>query len=82
MSCNLVAQKWSRHIDIDIHFVRELIYNGVLNIQHVPSHLQFVDIFTKSLSCPLFKLFRSKLHVLPPTLTLRGGVGDNIEHQG
>jgi len=32
MAHNPVAQKRSRHIDIDIHFVRELVCNGVLKI--------------------------------------------------
>jgi len=77
MAHNPVAQKRSRHIDIDIHFVRELVCNGVLKIQHVPSNLQIVDIFTKSPSKSLFMLFRSKLHVLPTTLDLRGSIGDN-----
>ncbi|KAF5475042.1 hypothetical protein F2P56_006889 [Juglans regia] len=77
MTRNPVAQKGSRHINIDIHFVRELVCNDVLKIKHVPSHLQIADIFTKSLSRPLFQLFRSKLCVLPTMLNLRGGVEDN-----
>ncbi|KAF5471700.1 hypothetical protein F2P56_008473 [Juglans regia] len=77
MTRNPVAERRSRHIDIDIHFVRELVCNGILKIKHVPSTLQIEDIFTKSPSKPLFLLFRSKLRVLPTTLDLRGDVGDN-----
>jgi len=72
MVCNPVAQKRSRYINIDIHFVRELVCNGVLKIQHVLSNLQITDIFTKSPSKSLFMLFRSKLCVFPTTLDLRG----------
>jgi hypothetical protein len=77
MTRNPIAQKRSRHINIDIHFVRKLVCNGVLKIQHVPSNLQIADIFTKSPSKSLFMLFRSKLHVLPTTLDLRGSIGVN-----
>jgi hypothetical protein len=77
MTRNPIAQKRSRHINIDIHFVRELVCNGVLKIQHVPSNLQIADIFTKSPSKSLFMLFRSKLRVLPTTLDLRGSIGAN-----
>ena len=79
MACNPVAQKRSRHINIDIHFVRELVCNGVLKIQHVLSNLQITDIFTKSPSKSLFMLFRSKLRVLPTTLDLRGSIGSNTD---
>ena len=77
MARNPVAQKRSRHINIDIHFVRELVCNGILTIQHVPSSLQIADVFTKSPSRSLFLLFRSKLRVLPTTLDLRGSIGAN-----
>jgi hypothetical protein len=79
MARNLVAQKRSRYINIDIHFVHELVCNGVLMIQHVPSNLQIADIFTKSPSKSLFMLFRSKLRVLPTTLDLRGSIGAKKE---
>ena len=77
MARNPVAHKRSRHINIDIHFVHELVCKGILMIQHVPSHLQIADIFTKSPSRSLFLLFRSKLRVFPTTLDLRGSIGAN-----
>ena len=79
MARNPVAQKRSRHINIDIHFVRELVSNGSLHIRHVPSTLQLADLFTKSSSIALFQLFRSKLRVLPTTLSLREGVDRHNE---
>ena len=54
LSQNLVAHKRTKHIDIDYHFVRELVLSKKLITQFVPSHLQLADIFTKSLSRPLF----------------------------
>ncbi|CAM8970236.1 unnamed protein product [Rhodiola kirilowii] len=70
---NPVAHKRAKHIDIDYHFVRELVTSGKLRISHVPSSLQIADVFTKGLSRPLFEFFRSKLCVsVNPMLRLRG----------
>lgn len=74
LSQNPVAHKRAKHIDLDYHFVRELVSAEKLITQFVPSHLQVADIFTKSLARPSFEFLRSKLRVGPnPTLCLRGG---------
>jgi len=60
---NPVSHKRSKHIDLDYHFMRELVTSGVLTIHYVPTHLQIADIFTKSLDHPAFIFFRSKLRI-------------------
>ncbi|XP_014523648.1 uncharacterized protein LOC106779943 [Vigna radiata var. radiata] len=73
LSQNPVAHKRAKHIDIDYHFVQELVLSHKLITQFIPSDLQLADIFTKSLPGPLFQFFRAKLHVGPnPMLFLRG----------
>jgi hypothetical protein len=77
MAQNPVAHKHAKHIDLDCHFVRELVGSGRLAVRHVPTSLQLADIFTKALPRPLFEVFRSKLRVgVNPTLSLTGGVRD------
>uniref|UniRef100_A0A2N9HRT6 Uncharacterized protein n=1 Tax=Fagus sylvatica TaxID=28930 RepID=A0A2N9HRT6_FAGSY len=77
LSSNPVSHKRAKHVELDYHFLRELVVAGKLRTQYVPSHLQVADIFTKSVSRSLFEFFRSKLHVHSnPTLSLRGGVED------
>ncbi|XP_068667673.1 uncharacterized mitochondrial protein AtMg00810-like [Aristolochia californica] len=77
LSSNPVVHKRAKHVELDIHFLRELVVAGKIRTQYVPSHLQIADIFTKSVSRPLFQFFRFKLHVCPnPTLSLRGAVED------
>ncbi|GKB69844.1 uncharacterized mitochondrial protein-like protein [Tanacetum coccineum] len=76
LSQNPVAHKRAKHIDIDYHFVRELVSHKKLSTRFVPSSQQLADIFTKSLPRPLFESFRSKLCVGPPPPRLRGGIGD------
>ena len=77
-SSNPVSHKRAKHVELDYHFLRELVV-GKLRTQYVPSHLQVADIFTKSVPQPLFQFFRSKLHVCSnPTFSLRGGVEDPL----
>ncbi|KAJ9566479.1 hypothetical protein OSB04_002445 [Centaurea solstitialis] len=76
LSQNPVSHKRAKHIDLDYHFVRELVSSGKLYTRYVPSKLQLADIFTKSLPRPLFEHFRRNLGVGPPLSRLRGGITD------
>ncbi|XP_019106179.1 uncharacterized mitochondrial protein AtMg00810-like [Beta vulgaris subsp. vulgaris] len=56
----------TKHIEVDIHFVREKVARGEVRVLHVPSKYQIVDIFTKGLPLILFEDFRDSLIVRPP----------------
>jgi hypothetical protein len=60
---NLVSHKHSKHIDLDYHFVIELVAIRELKIRYVPTYLQIADILTKSLDQPAFIFLHSKLHI-------------------
>ncbi|GJW84336.1 ribonuclease H-like domain-containing protein [Tanacetum coccineum] len=57
------AHQRTKHIEIDIHFVRDLVAAGHIRVLHVPSRYQYADIFTKGLPTVLFDEFRSSLSV-------------------
>lgn len=63
LSSNLVKHQRTKHIEIDLHFVREKVALGQFKVIHVPSSLQYADIFTKGLPTSLFTDFRSSLTV-------------------
>jgi hypothetical protein len=70
MSKNPVHHQQTKHIDLDIHFVRERVAFGDPRIVHVPTDQQFADVMTKSLPTATFTSFRSSLTVgLPNTVT-------------
>jgi hypothetical protein len=49
MTANPVHHRRTKHIEIDIHFVREKVALGQVRVLHVPSSHQFADIMTKGL---------------------------------
>ncbi|GJY80518.1 ribonuclease H-like domain-containing protein [Tanacetum coccineum] len=63
MSANLVQHQRTKHIEIDIHFVRDKVAAGHVRVLHVPSRFQYAYIFTKGLPYSLFADFRSSLSV-------------------
>jgi len=70
----------TKHVEIDFHFVRDVVASKTLNIHFLPSRDQLVDIFTKPLSTTHFAFFRSKLNGMPLPLTLRGRVNDVLTY--
>jgi hypothetical protein len=67
LSWNPVQHQRTMHVEMDIHFVREKVQLGHIGVLHVPSSLQYADIFTKGLPRYLFNTFRSSLNVSSPT---------------
>ena len=63
MSSNPVQHPRTKHIDIDLHFVREQVALGDVRVLHVPTSSQYTDIFTKGLPTSVFTEFRSSLNV-------------------
>eukprot|EP00253_Pinus_taeda_P011782 PITA_11782 len=49
LSKNLVFHKRMKHIDIRFHYIRELVNNGEIVLQHCRTHEQVADILTKPL---------------------------------
>jgi hypothetical protein len=64
LSINSVQHLRTKHVEIDLHFVRDWVAIGDVRVLHVPTTSQFADIFTKGLPSSTFSEFRSSLNVV------------------
>ena len=63
LSTNPVQHQRMKHVEIDLHFVRERVAVGDIRVLHVPTTSQFANIFTKGLPSSVFGEFRSSLNI-------------------
>nr|KYP49046.1 Copia protein [Cajanus cajan] len=67
LSHNPVLHSRSKHMELDIFFVREKVISKALVVSHIPSQHQYADLLTKALSPKRFLSLRSKLNVADPS---------------
>jgi hypothetical protein len=73
MSANPVHHRRTKHVELDIHFVRERVALGEFRVLHVPTRQKLVDVMTKGLSTDIFNDFRSSLCVSKADVKTAGG---------
>jgi hypothetical protein len=75
LSENPVHHRRTKHVELDIHFVREKVVVGQLRVIQVPSARQYADIMTKGLPSAIFDEFRSSLCIRFGHAATAGGGG-------
>jgi hypothetical protein len=63
LSTNSVQHHCTKHVEIDLHFVRERVAIGGVCVLHILTTSQVADIFTKGLPFLVFSEFRSNLNI-------------------
>jgi hypothetical protein len=63
ISKNPVRYSKTKHIDIRHHFIRDLVENKIVTLEHVGTKEQVADIFTKALDAMQFETLRGKLGI-------------------
>jgi len=73
LSKNSVFHKRTKHIDTKFHFIRELVNNGEIVLQHCRTEDQLADILTKPLAKKSFDHFRTCLGMQKnPVVKIKG----------
>lgn len=70
---NTVFHAWTKHIEVDFHFIREKVTNKDIQVCYISTLHQIADIFTEGHMAMRFCILRDKLMVSTP-ISLREGV--------
>eukprot|EP00253_Pinus_taeda_P028449 PITA_28449 len=84
LSKNYVFHKRTKHIDTKFHFIRELVNNGEIVLQHYRTEDQLADILTKPSGRKSFDHFRKCLNMKKnPAVEIKGECWkDNLNCRG
>ena len=74
LSFNPVSHSHMKHVQIDLHFVRDLVHKGSLQVKHVHTQDQTADLLTKPLSRQGTELLRNKIGLADVSSILRGRI--------
>ncbi|KAL6331208.1 hypothetical protein AAG906_009636 [Vitis piasezkii] len=75
LSANPILHARTKHIELNLYFVKEKVLKKYMDIRHVPANEQVADVLTKAISNGQFNQMRNKLKVEDlTTLSLKGDV--------
>ena len=76
MARNPVFHEQTKHVNVHYHYIRQLVEDGTIDLQYVPTMDQTSNVLTKPLGTDKFVKFRRQLGVVD-RLSIKGGYYDN-----
>ncbi|GKB57013.1 ribonuclease H-like domain-containing protein, partial [Tanacetum coccineum] len=74
MYANPFQHQRTKHIEIDVHFVRDFVAWGQVRVLHFPTRFKYAAIFSKGLLTALFLEFHTSLNILRTPNKLRKSI--------
>lgn len=74
LTTNSVFYAWTKHVEIDYHFIKEKVQRKTLEVRFISSKDQLANGLTKLIISARFAFLRDKLNVHPSLLTLKGPI--------
>ena len=72
LAYNPVYHAKTKHVELDIHFIRDKVASKEINVYFMPSEDQTANVLTKALTFNHFHYLRSKLNVQPRHFSFKG----------
>ncbi|KAH9799567.1 retrovirus-related pol polyprotein from transposon RE2 [Citrus sinensis] len=73
LAYNPIYHAKTKHVELDIHFIRDKVASKEIDVCFVPSEDQTTDVLTKALTFNQFHYLRSKLNVQPQAFSFQRG---------
>ncbi|KAK4283059.1 hypothetical protein QN277_000058 [Acacia crassicarpa] len=64
MALNPVKHSRTKHVNVDRHFIKEKVEDGIICLSYIPTKLQLADILTKGLLEDIFEGFVCKVDMM------------------
>lgn len=74
LASNPIYHSRSKHIEVDVHYIRDQVLSNKVTVAYVPTSDQTADCLTKALTTTRFSQLRDKLGVVKLPSSLRGAV--------
>lgn len=78
LSFNPIQHSRMKHIQIDLHFIRDLVSKMILNVHHVNTADQLANLLTKPLSQQRLDSLRNNIGLVNGSSILRGHIREVI----